>query len=92
MSLPNYLVYLWYIWRIFGRSRSPARAVIYLVQLGIGIVPLIIRVVFLPLPLPRPFPYYLYNAPKVAVYASLKGSILATTFGVFWLLPLVFGC
>ena len=57
-------------------------------QLSIGIVLLLIRVVFLPLP--KPYPYYLYNAPKVAVYASLKGSILATTFGVFWLLPLVF--
>jgi len=70
-----------HIRHIFGRSRGPARAIICLVQLSIGIVLLLIRVVFLPLPLPlpKPYPYYLYNAPKVAVYASPKGSILATT-------------
>src|SRR5215216_1949686 len=70
----------YHIRHIFGRSRGPARAISCLVQLSIGVVLQLIRVVFLPLPLPRPFSYYLYNAPKVAVYASLKGSI--------WLLPL----
>ena len=37
--------------------------IIFLTQLGIGIFPLIIRVVFLLLPLPKPFSYYLSIMP-----------------------------